>query len=192
MIDYLKQRGLKSLTSKTKEELIAIVFTVGMYKEHFPIKPSPVEEKSQKEEDYRRLYSVSDEGALVDPLQKKDGWQGSREGIHRWPSISISDITVYLMSRKDPNSDLRERLVRDYKERKAYSYMESTFLGKLFYHPVAKDLKYCFLKSSCRPCQRITCSDDHQVWVLAKKGDSGLFCALIFHHCCPSRWHCIL
>ncbi|KAJ8050188.1 hypothetical protein HOLleu_03290 [Holothuria leucospilota] len=53
------------------------------------------------------------------------------------------------------NVELCKRLMSDYKERKAFSYLESGWLGEVKYHSINEESRYCFLGSECRPSQRI-------------------------------------
>ena len=80
-----------------------------------------------------KLYVTPDEDYLFDPFQKNNGWQANREGVHRWPAIIISDITIYL---RPKDTDIRDRVLKDYKEGKAYSYLQSNLIGEIFYHPL--------------------------------------------------------
>ena len=68
-------------------------------------------------------------------------------------------------------------LLGDYKEGKAYSYFQSKWLSEVLYHPISKKSRYCFLKASCIPSQRIR-NIPHQAWVLVEKNRCGAECML--------------
>ena len=64
--------------------------------------------------------------SLPDPSSLKD-WLREGDAITSWPPIFLSDITVFLMD-DHPGKDvaLRERVLNEYKESKAYRLYEFT------------------------------------------------------------------
>ncbi|XP_071843604.1 uncharacterized protein [Apostichopus japonicus] len=76
------------------------------------------------------------------------------------------DIAQYLSN--IDNVELCQRLMYDYKEGKAYSYLESGWLGEMFYHVINEKSKFCLLKAGCRPSQRIN-NIPWQAWICLQK-----------------------
>lgn len=67
--------------------------------------------------------------------------------------------------------------LNDYKSSKAYSYFQQGWLGLLSYHSLGES-PYCFLKSDCRPSQRLS-DTRHKLWLLLSKSDEKVIQA----HC---------
>ncbi|XP_054760455.2 uncharacterized protein LOC129266641 [Lytechinus pictus] len=83
-----------------------------------------------------------------------------------WPSTMAFDIGKYLESIDD--IPLRRRLMSDYKDQKAYSYFASGWMEEIQYHPIDNKTNYCFLKTKCKPSQRVR-DVPWNVWVAANK-----------------------
>jgi len=64
--------------------------------------------------------------------------------------------------------DLAKRMLSDYKEGKAYSYFDASWLKEINYHPIDNESLYCFLGSKSTPSQNIN-NIPHEVWVLLQK-----------------------
>lgn len=159
---FLKERGLKS-AGRTKDELVALAFAAEDME--VPIKQTAKQDRLDKAADYFKRLTTPD-GKVPDPLEIKDGWIGENEGVHKWPPIMSVDITAYLLPQ--PNQDIGKRLLNDYKEGKGYSYFESKWMSEVWYHQIDEHSKYCFLKASITPSQRVN-NIPHKAWVLAEK-----------------------
>ncbi|CAC5421812.1 unnamed protein product [Mytilus coruscus] len=81
------------------------------------------------------------------------------------------DIATFLQKNKDKS--LSDRLMKDYKEGKAYSYFTSGWLKEVCYHHIDNNSPYCFLKAECTASQRIT-DVPHTTWVLVEKASGEI------------------
>lgn len=80
---------------------------------------------------FRHLLTLPNGDVLPDPLvELKTGWRGEKEGMDKWPPCMYADIASYLVDITEKS--LRERLLTDYKEGKAYSYFDSRWLKEVF------------------------------------------------------------
>ena len=75
-------------------------------------------------------------------------------------------------------SELKSKDLNDYKTSKGYSYYATGWLRPLFYHPVSETSKYCLLKTTCRPSQKIS-DVPHKLWICLCKGSGKIMTA----HC---------
>ena len=91
-----------------------------------PILPSAKEYKDSVLQDYSSLL-VTEKGSVSDLKTLKD-WEEEKDSMNKWPLTMIMDIGVYL-ARLEPfrkeGVPFTDRLLSDYKEQKAYSYIES-------------------------------------------------------------------
>ena len=160
--EYLRDRGWK--VTGTKAELTARVFTA--IEQNVQKMPSAQEERDKKCHQYKELLKVgSDSFTLPDPFSLI-GWKKEDEALDKWPPIMALDIAEYLLQVDDVV--LRKRLLSDYKEGKAYSYVDSNFVDGILHHPISGDSNFCFLKSKSLPsqCHKQT---PHEMWVAAEK-----------------------
>ncbi|PIK48225.1 hypothetical protein BSL78_14911 [Apostichopus japonicus] len=185
MKDFLRVQGLK--TTERKRELQSLVYSAMQMK--VPIKMDEVEEDKLRS----KLYSESlvvDWKPLPDPfteLVEKDGWLAEKDSRHLWPPLSYFEIAEYLLvdatclsqplrpsstsgssSSSFMPTSLKDRLLSDYKEGKAFSYFESKWLKEIFYHHISEDSPVCFLKADCLPSQNVR-SIPHKSWVVLEK-----------------------
>ena len=72
-----------------------------------------------------------DEGFFKDPLLLQTGWKCEDNAVKEWPPTMYWDIAEYF---NKTDRDLANRLHKDYKEGKAYSYLESGWVGALEYN----------------------------------------------------------
>ncbi len=163
---FLKVPQLKSFlwerkwwTTGNKEELVALCYAAEQM--DIPIAPTALEERKAKELEYSKLLYVGGV-QLPDPFQLKD-WQLNAKD--KWPATMMIDITQYLL--KPEHVALGRRLLGEYKEGKAYSYMQSNFIEMPSYHSISTTSTFCFLKSRSLPSQ---CHSQtaHNLWVLAE------------------------
>ena len=68
------------------------------------------------------------------------------------PFITYPDIFNYLTFNP---SELSSSELNDYKNSKAYCYFNRGSLGNIFYHGNEDSSAYCFIKSDCRPSERL-------------------------------------
>jgi hypothetical protein len=98
-----------------------------------------------------------------------EGWVSESAGMQRWPPTMYHDICDYLFAKVgDQRRDLKQRLMTDYKEGKAYSYFTSGWVQEILYHEVSATSQYCFLKSQCTPSMRVH-DTPHSVWIAIEK-----------------------
>ncbi|XP_076076008.1 uncharacterized protein LOC143046832 [Mytilus galloprovincialis] len=159
---YLRKRGLR--TSGKKEELVALVYSADLMK----IKPvlTPAEERKLKADQYCDKLKAP-KGIVPDPLiDLTSGWVTESKGVSMWPPTMYYDIATFLQKKEDKS--LSDRLMKDYKEGKAYSYFTSGWLKEVHYHHIDSNSPYCFLKAECTASQRIN-DVPHTAWVLLEK-----------------------
>ena len=128
--DYVSDRGMTK--SGTKEELVARAFVA--YELDLPVKQTELQLKETLKKDYARLLYVSEGRVLPDPLTiSKDEWIGEKNGLKKWPSIFISDISdFYKLKNSDDCINLTKRMLNEYKEGKAYRYFTDGWLKEVF------------------------------------------------------------
>ncbi|XP_071506363.1 uncharacterized protein [Diadema antillarum] len=159
--DFLKERNLK--VSRRKDELVALVYAAKTMPHLVPAPARPsTESKSEKYEDLLRLRA---EESLPDP-NTLTGWISEVKSLPQWPPTMSFDIGEYL--RSIDNVDLRQRLMADYKDGKGYSYFESGWVKEVEFHPISENSEFCFLRTECRPSQRIR-NIPWKVWVAIGK-----------------------
>ena len=157
---FLRERGWRS--TGTKEELVALAYAAEQ--QGVPVIPTAKEERISKECQYRSLLTVNGE-ILPDPFELS-GWLKEEDSLDKWPPTMLIDITEFLLKSKD--GGMAKRLLGDYKEGKAFSYVESNFIDTVSYHPISHESQLCFLKSQSLPSQCHSQSP-HQVWILIQK-----------------------
>jgi len=162
--EFLGKRGLGR--DGTKQELAALCFSANIMK--LTTLPSAKDVYHYNKKSYEDLLYI-DKTKLPDPLQLCDGWFDEKIGMGKWPPIFITDITNFLITCESP-SEVKKRL-NEYKIGKAYEYYHCNWLKEVFYHEIAGDCDFCFLRAWCTPSQRLN-DEDHSVWVCASK-DSG-------------------
>ena len=165
---YLRLRGIR-VTGK-KAELVSRVFVASERNEQ-PIKTAAEVEKDLRDEYQAKL--LHGEVLLSDPVHLLSGWLGEEEGIPFWPFITYPDIFNYLTFNP---SELSSSDLNDYKNSKAYSYFNRGWLGNIFYHGNGDSSAYCFLKSDCRPSERLN-DPPHKLWACILKKSSKVLSA---------------
>ena len=161
--EFLRIHGLK--TTGTKDELTALAF--GAEQLSVPVKLTAEEEIIQKKKQYQSLLNVNGE-QLPDPFTElKDNWISEETGVEKWPPILQMQIAEFILT-AEQGSDLGKRRRSDYKEGKAFSYLDSQWLKEVFYHPISDTHELCLLKSQSTPSQRIG-NVPHKIWVCVKK-----------------------
>lgn len=111
-------------------------------------------EEVQKEifEEYSSKLSVKGE-LLPDPLAISDGWLAENDSVKLWPTTLYPDIFNSLSFHP---SELKSKDLSDYQTSKAYSYYATGWPSPFSFHAISDKSKFCFLKTTCRPSQRIT------------------------------------
>ncbi|CAC5364251.1 unnamed protein product [Mytilus coruscus] len=126
------------------------------------IKPvlTPAEERKLKvDQNCDKLKAPK--GIVPDPLiDLTNRWITESKGVSMWPP------TMYYQKNKDKS--LSNRLMKDYKEGKAYSYFTSRWLKEVCYHHIDNNSSYRFLKAECTASQRIN-DVPHTTWILVEK-----------------------
>ena len=82
-----------------------------------------------------------------------------------WPTTLYQDIFSFLSFHP---SELNNEDLSDYKTSKAYSYYITGWLNPLSYNAISDESKFCSLKATCRPSQRIS-HGPHKLWVCLLK-----------------------
>ena len=168
--NFLRLRGLK--LKGNKHELIARVFVAA--ENEVPVVKTA--EKVQAE--IAREYAAKLLGGrefFPDPNGIADGWLTETEGVKLWPMTLYADIFNFISFHP---RELKSEYLSDYKTSKAYSYYSTGWLSPLNYHPISATSEYCFLKTTCRPSQRIG-DVPHKLWVCLCKNNGKILKA----HC---------
>ncbi|CAB4033934.1 hypothetical protein pdam_00025903, partial, partial [Paramuricea clavata] len=165
--EFLSKRALK--IEGNKATLVAHAFAA--WEMQVPISNTSVQREAEINAAYQTLLTVdlgSSSVVLPDPLKEVSAWITENEGIKDWPPIYFNDICVFILS-KHPGKDvgMRQRMLNEYKEGKAFRYFDNNWLKEVFFYPI-KDTGYCFLKADCTPSMRLS-HLPHQVWVCAHK-----------------------
>ncbi|CAC5363191.1 unnamed protein product [Mytilus coruscus] len=159
---YLRIRGLR--TSGKKEELVALVYSANLMKIKQVL--TPAEERKLKADQYCDKLKAP-KGIVPDPLiDLTSGWITESKGVSMWPPTMYYYIATFLQKKEDRS--LSYRLMKDYKEGKAYSYFTFGWLREVCYHHIDNNSPYCFLKAECTASQRIN-DVPHTTWVLLEK-----------------------
>ena len=153
---YLRLRDLK--VSGKKAELVARVFAAS--ENHVPVKKTAEEVESDLRNDYQAKLLL-DSQVIPDPNHLVSGWLSEDDGIYFWPCILYADIFNFLTFNP---SELGSTDLNDYKNSKAYSYFNRGWLGPVSYHRIDDLSTYCFLKSDCRPSERLN-DPPHKLWI---------------------------
>ena len=78
---------------------------------------------------------------MSDPLADlSNDWVGEAKGICMRPLCMYCDLAEYLIETSE--CDLQKHLLSDYKEGKAFSYIDSKCLKEVFYHHISHDSPY--------------------------------------------------
>ena len=151
-------RALK-VTGK-KGELVAQAFAAVEF--NIPISKTAEEIEGEIANEYKNKLYV-DGKPLPDSFVLKTGWKNEEEGISFWPMVTNFYIIKYLMLDTVGHADD----LNDYKQSKAYSYFINGWLGEILYHSLGSS-PHCFVKTDCRPSQRIN-DAKHNLWILITK-----------------------
>ena len=162
LAEYCRRRGFKC--TGTKKELVSRVYV--LYNSNIQEELGIREQETSRKKDYKSL--VNKVHSATDPNNLKK-WIGEKDGLKLWPPVSCIDIHWFL-SQHDSVGLNKEDLTA-YKTGKAYSYFECDWLQEVFYSPINKTHKCCFLKAKCTPSQRIS-HKPHDVWIKVLK-ESG-------------------
>jgi hypothetical protein len=162
---FLERRGLSR--DGTKQELAALCFAAT--KMQVPIVPNCDNILKENKQQYQKILTLGDT-VLPDPFTLCKGLFEEKEGIKLWPTVSISDISLYFMDRNDPKS---AKYLNEYKVGKAYGYFASGWLKEVYYHPIDSKSQYCLLRAACTPSMKVS-NVDHSVWCSLKKIDGTI------------------
>ncbi len=167
---FLRARGLR--VTGRKQELIARVFVA--CENDVPVVKTAEEVQKEIVTEYKAKLSFADQ-CIPDPFQLAEGWLTENEGLKFWPTTLYPDIFNFLSFNP---SELKSQDLNDYKTSKGYSYYATGWLKPLLYHPISSSSKYCLIKSTCRPSQKIS-DVPHKLWVCLKKESGQIQCS----HC---------
>ena len=130
-----------------------------------PILPTTIEMEKSKRATYESLLVV-DGNILPDPLSIFEKWEGEKQGLTHWPGVFITDITAFLM--KTEKEEIALEHLNQYKIGKAYEYYASEWMKEVYYHPIAPNSAFCYLRARCTPSQSLNAAT-HSVWVCCEK-----------------------
>ena len=116
--------------------------------------------------EYKSKLKLPNETIMPDPFTLDNGWLGEKDGMVKWPSLYIMDITQYLNIRTP--KDIIHRLLNEYKEGKAYRYFHSDWVKEIFFHPFCARSDFCILKARVTPSQSIR-NKEYDAWIIIKK-----------------------
>ena len=84
----------------------------------------------------------------MDPYSLKNG---CIEDVYALPEVSWEDVTHYLI---DTPSIYTKGKLKAYKSLEVYDYFVNGHVQKCYYHPIDKNISFCFVKSQVLPSQR--------------------------------------
>lgn len=151
--EYCRKRGYK--VSGTRAELCARVYF--LYNNNTPEVPTLKDQEVSRKLDYKKFLNTGTPTPDPKHLRK---WLGEKEGIHKWPPVSYTDIVKFISKL---GHSLSGDALTSYKTGKAFGYFFSDWLKEVHYHAV-KGTNVCFLKSMCTPSNRLS-EEPHTLWV---------------------------
>ena len=140
-----------------------------------PIVKTAEEVEMEMATSYQDKLKLEDGVILPDPFKLENGWLKEEEGIKFWPLTLYPDIFNFLAFHP---SELASKDLSDYKTSKAYSYHSQGWVSTLDFHNISGNSKYCVLKGTCRPSQRIS-DIPHKLWVCIVKQSGNI----VSSHC---------
>ncbi|KXJ06371.1 hypothetical protein AC249_AIPGENE12226 [Exaiptasia diaphana] len=164
--DYLNLRGLQ--VTGRKVELVARAFSA--CEMNLPIKLTHEQHNNKLKAEYNNRLAKCD---LADPNSETE-WL---DDMTLWPAVDLGKIFAFILLHKEFDTTY----IGKYKDRKAYSYWKSNFVGSVLYSK-NKDDK-CILKSSITPSQRVR-QDPHQVNFAVQSGYTDPSCTSV-----PCGWN---
>ncbi len=168
---FLRLRGLK--TTGKKQELVARAFVASENNVQIVMTAEQIQEEINKS--YMDKLSVVDGVEIPDPFSLTEGWLDEENGVRYWPMTLYPEIFNFLAFHP---SELASKDLSDYKTSKAYGYYACGWLTPLYLHNINSDSRYCIIKGSCRPSQRIN-DNPHKLWICIHKETGKIMCS----HC---------
>ena len=138
------------------------------YEENAPVDLEQEKLEKRNLEEYKKKLVISGT-VLPDPLGLRKGWVGEKDGIQKWPSLYVTDISKYFNNVID-SVDLIHRLECEYKEGKAYRYFTDEFIKEISIHSISTMSDYCILKTKYTPSQRMS-ARAYDVWAILRKDE---------------------
>ena len=89
---------------------------------------------------------------IPDPFQNNEGWLNEEDGVKYWANTLHPHIFNFLAFHP---SKLASKDISNYKTFKAFSYYAQGWLSSLQLNNLNEDSKFCLLKGTCRPSQKI-------------------------------------
>lgn len=161
--EYCERRGYHKTGSK--KVLVSRVYM--LYNNNVAELPGRREQDISRKKDYKSLVNSAYPATDPTKLQK---WLGEKEGLRLWPPVSYLDIHWFFQ--QNGSAGLSKEQLTAYKTGKAYSYFQCNWLKEVFYSPLSKAHKCCFLKAKCTPSNRVN-DVPHNLWVkiIKESGD---------------------
>jgi hypothetical protein len=173
---YLSKRNLKVEGNKAK--LVARAFAAWEIK--VPLAETNVQLEIEKNQSYQSLLTIGTDGSAVilpDPCKDILPWKSEKEGMKDWHPVYFSDICVFILSRHaGKDVGMRERILNEYKEGKAFRYFDNNCRLKEVFFCDLNNLEYCYLKAQCTPSQHLS-HLPHNVWVCVHKTKGNIISA---------------
>ena len=102
-----------------------------------PLADTNVQLEIEKNQSYQSLLTIgTNVSAVILPDICKDilPWKSEKEGMKDWPPVYFSDICVFILSRlAGKDVGMRELILNEYKEGKAFRYFDNNWLKEVFF-----------------------------------------------------------
>lgn len=172
--DFLKKKGMQT-SGVNKQTLVARAFCA--WENNVQDKLTSEEIRLTCAKEYQLCCCLVVNKERIDPF-KLNNWQDENKSMSLWPPIFLRDISDYLVTKEHDvfSTELRQRLLKDYKDQKSFSFFTSNWLLEIFYHPVFETSEACFLKADCTPSQRLG-NPPYTAWVCGNKQTGKIYSA---------------
>ena len=150
LTDYLSVRGLNS--SGRIVELVARAFAAMEMK--IEIVQSTQEQQKQLVHSYQKKL---EELGIPDP--KEISVELREDDIRKWPAVTLGHVFSYILKKRDFDSDY----IGKYKDKKAYSFFDSGFVGPVLMHSLKSLKKVIFMYCVVRASQNV--NEYKSLWI---------------------------
>jgi hypothetical protein len=116
---------------------IVVAHAFAAWEMKVPLAETNVQLEIEKNQSYQSLLTISTDGSAVilpDPCKDILPWKSEKEGMKDWPPVYFSDICIFILSRHaGKDVGMRERILNEYKEGKAFRYFDNNWLKEVFF-----------------------------------------------------------